>query len=917
MGIKIMNVVSLQGMDIDSHEPEENTQPKEDNLAPVSAITGMVNSVSQMQTSQTALQLHTIPLSQFMSQPITGTNNIPYLPTMPGSAQTLTFVTPQQIVGNRMQISPQQSMQIPQQQRVQLPPRQRMQLPPQQRMQIPPQQRLQLPPQQRMQLPPQQRMQIPPQQPLQTSTGVNQQRMEMPSRQQPKEANVAQPSSNVVQNQNTQKPLNTPAKNTNELKFATTYKCEKCCVHAPVLSAMVEHLRVSHTEISKLFLCPYCRKYEGATEPDIHKHIKLFHKPTDQKSPPVALSGPAKKHLRTIQVPVSADAKKIGQKYSVEKDIYKCLKCHKHMPSLDFIYDHLEKTHNEVFVYICPYCKKFKDKKEEVVFNHIKIDHNKSPDDIMLSLAIEENLFTRIQSLVKDKQPRKNQSIKQQPVATEKSTNQNASETFNKDSERAQALRMRRDAHIKATKDMQMQELKEPPKELQAPMVTQPMQDKHHVQVPFRSQLETSHESQQMSAQRSHSALPQYSNVNIPSSQQSITDAHRREKHSNSLASSIQRLTELTNSPSSSPRLQSPTPSQQGVPSHPAQLSQSKASRRKSQPHHIVPHTVQSGNEDDRPNNSTQEQRLHSPPPLMRAPPPLLHIPPEAQARGLAGSPDDPSMYQQFNITNKQPNSASISSPLGSAKDDSIYQRNLPVLRIPSVPSNFSRPSSANSGRSSGDDRPSRTDTGTPLDLSRNNSEDDENDMDRNDDDLPPESFQIFNLSRPANRQPNMMQRMGRIGSPPPDVRSLGSPSLMAMQQMTAHPNQPPNYHRPVMNRPPPPYNSQMERARIMQQVARQRYNSRTPQAGNMFRRGGPMQGIRGQRPMLQRPGIPNRPGVPNRQNNFNMNQIPMQRNYKCPYCPHVVPLSQREVQPHIHQVHPGHTVTFMKITQE
>jgi len=55
----------------------------------------------------------------------------------------------------------------------------------------------------------------------------------------------------------------------------TTYKCEKCNVHAPVLSAMVEHLRTGHKDIPRLFLCPFCRQYEGATEPDIHKHIKV------------------------------------------------------------------------------------------------------------------------------------------------------------------------------------------------------------------------------------------------------------------------------------------------------------------------------------------------------------------------------------------------------------------------------------------------------------------------------------------------------------------------------------------------------------------------------------------------------------------------------------------------------------------
>jgi hypothetical protein len=35
--------------------------------------------------------------------------------------------------------------------------------------------------------------------------------------------------------------------------------------------------------------------------------------------------------------------------------------------------------------------------------DHIKTVHNKNTDDIILSLAIEENLFTKVQCLIKDK----------------------------------------------------------------------------------------------------------------------------------------------------------------------------------------------------------------------------------------------------------------------------------------------------------------------------------------------------------------------------------------------------------------------------------------------------------------------------------------------------------------------------------
>ncbi|XP_062568738.1 uncharacterized protein LOC134230886 isoform X2 [Saccostrea cucullata] len=198
-------------------------------------------------------------------------------------------------------------------------------------------------------------------------------------------------------------PYPPATKKKNDGKTCTTYKCEKCNVHAPVLATMVEHLRLSHRDIEKLFLCPYCRQYEGATEPDIHRHIKQFHHQNmQQKSPPVALSSAAKQHLRTIQVALG-DSHSSTDKVVMEKDIYKCLKCNGHMPSLDFIYSHLEKQHNEFFVNACPECKRFRHKDEQVVFQHIRDVHGKSTENVTLSVAIEENLFTRVQCLTKGK----------------------------------------------------------------------------------------------------------------------------------------------------------------------------------------------------------------------------------------------------------------------------------------------------------------------------------------------------------------------------------------------------------------------------------------------------------------------------------------------------------------------------------
>lgn len=183
-------------------------------------------------------------------------------------------------------------------------------------------------------------------------------------------------------------------------RVGTTYKCETCNIHVPVLQVMLEHLKKHHNIHSRLFQCPYCKDVAADIQMDIMKHIQQLHPFNDASV--VSLSSDAKEHLKLLVIPVG-NANRVGDKFLIEKDIYQCLKCRNHMPSLDFIYDHLEKEHNEVFVYVCPYCKKFKQKEEDIVFEHIKIDHKKSTSDIMLSLAIEENLFIRVPSLSRDK----------------------------------------------------------------------------------------------------------------------------------------------------------------------------------------------------------------------------------------------------------------------------------------------------------------------------------------------------------------------------------------------------------------------------------------------------------------------------------------------------------------------------------
>ena len=181
-------------------------------------------------------------------------------------------------------------------------------------------------------------------------------------------------------------------------KTGTTYKCETCQVHAPVLAALVAHLKSSHTNIPKLFQCPYCRDMEGETEALIHQHIRRCH-PTDNPNPPVALSEPAKRNLKTLTVELPEKA----ENTIVERDIYMCLRCKKHFPSLEMTYNHLELEHREVFVYVCPFCKVFKAKEEFIVNTHVLNFHQRSIEDINISLAIDGTQFVRVCSLIKDK----------------------------------------------------------------------------------------------------------------------------------------------------------------------------------------------------------------------------------------------------------------------------------------------------------------------------------------------------------------------------------------------------------------------------------------------------------------------------------------------------------------------------------
>ncbi|XP_046356421.2 uncharacterized protein LOC124135210 [Haliotis rufescens] len=187
-------------------------------------------------------------------------------------------------------------------------------------------------------------------------------------------------------------------------RITCTYKCMKCNIHSPYLSAMVEHLKNYHSEIA-LFTCPYCKgfnsqKPEFTTEVNVHEHVKKVH-PSNCAKNEVSLSDTAKTFVQVLAIPSGVECNKVGNTFVIEKDIYMCLKCQAHMPSLDYTFGHLEREHPDAFVQVCPLCKTFKDKSDEVVFAHIMKEHNQDPNDHPLSVAIEDDLFLRIPSISK------------------------------------------------------------------------------------------------------------------------------------------------------------------------------------------------------------------------------------------------------------------------------------------------------------------------------------------------------------------------------------------------------------------------------------------------------------------------------------------------------------------------------------
>ncbi|KAJ8312243.1 hypothetical protein KUTeg_009616 [Tegillarca granosa] len=693
-------------------------------------------------------------------------------------------------------------------------------------------------------------------------------------------------------------------------RMGTTYKCERCCVHAPMLSIMVEHLRSSHRDINRLFLCPFCRQYEGSTEPDIHRHIKQFHNNPNQKSPPVALSSAAKKHLRTIQVPVGDTVKVTDGKPVIDKDIYKCLKCMKHMPSLDYIYDHLEKDHNEVFVYVCPDCKKFRAKEEEVVYNHIKTDHNKTTDNIILSLAIEENLFTRVQSLMKEKhaKPSVNKNMSGQPHSGQ--PHQSNQQTVIKQTPQMNVPRQNINQHDvivvgESNKIGSVLGKQQPQHRLPIAMPGQIMQPG---MLP-------------VSSQNIHSGLSQQGFVNRPP-----PPAHALQGHIS--VNQIQSKSALRKSRPVQIRQNVPDPNMLNplaMPNRTANMNSNNVQR--------YQHISQSLSQSQSPQTLMSQS---CPPPLMRGPPPLLRFDPINNSTSIATTVISSEQQQRTDSISQHPQGNSSVRNTSFSMTDKLQRLHKPgsvgptqspepgtspsgrpLLKVPSVTpvlggARSLTPQNPNSSKYA-QSRPlsdqESSGTSTPLDLSKNlgqvkptSSPVDKQPVNEEAEELSPDAFQIFNLRPSAPTPPNRLPAPTNVGPPYPFQR-MGTQQMrpIGRMQQPLQANMPQRLpNQMLQNRP------QRQPVFIQRGVVRRPYQTPTSNVNNMTN----VPVYQSSPSSFPRQVTP--PPSNAAQQNVATNMADMQV-FKCPYCPNVVPLGIGEVAQHIEKFHPGHSIMFMK----
>ena len=647
-------------------------------------------------------------------------------------------------------------------------------------------------------------------------------------------------------------------------KVGTTYKCEACHVHAPVLAALVAHLKNSHTNIPKLFQCPYCRDMEGETEAMIHQHIRKFH-PTDNPNPPVALSEPAKRNLKTITIPLPDKA----ESTTIERDIYMCLRCKKHLPSLELIYNHLELVHREVFVYVCPFCKIFKAKEESIVNTHVVTVHQRNIEDVSISLAIDGTEFLRVTSLMKDK----GQKVTAKPITPRQQ---------------------------KPHTDLN-QITKAP-----APNLTIPF---HQNMAPISQAIRPSQPSVQQSV------FPQQ----VPNVRPPGPPLQGAKKRKATLSESIAQLTMQrqrqqaqedaikmqSNNEANQSNLnssQQPPPLLRGPPPliRYDQLSKVPASLLAAQ------QLLQSG----KPNNRVVGQQ--GVPNISSSVIGQLTISAAQRLQALNNPQSNSNLVQ----STPKP----IQSSLFDTSDQNAFlpvnrRQQGPVLNIPQIPRPANRPPSQQSAQ-----QPGQTVTatgGTPLDLSRSNKSTPEPSpvpqpsqspvTDNKSDDTNPEAFKIFNLQPAAPIQQTQANVTPHLVRP-------NTTSTLAYRPTTPHvANVPLNAVVGNVNMVPISLsNISIQQIQNIPQFVRMSY----PQALQPIV--APLsiaQVIPTPQPVISTASTPQSSAEPAQQSKDGqamMNlSLPM---FKCPYCPNVVQLNLAEVQPHIEKSHPGSSIVFMQI---
>lgn len=697
-------------------------------------------------------------------------------------------------------------------------------------------------------------------------------------------------------------PVQTPVKSVVAPgKLANTFKCEKCHVHAPQLAAMVAHLRNTHKEIPRLFQCPYCKDMEAESEALIHQHIKLNH-PSDNPNPPVALSEPAKRNLKTICVQLP-DGSKLGDGGILERDIYKCLNCNIHSYSLETIYNHLEQNHPQVFVFMCPFCKEYKSKTETGVCAHILHVHRKSTADVNISIAIDGTQFTRVQCLVKDKAKKQHS-----PAGTAHQKSHTVSSAY-------------QDTGPKPTNSI--------PNHFGNANCQPVFTRISHIPTPTRNHLQTLAAVTQNFPKQA-TVQPQIPPVPSPMASQPATGS-------------------LTTVSTSSQQAKSTQPAPKKKKNLLESIAQLKVQKELEQQGLIPPKSSASGSAQT--SLSASKTVSSVPPPLMRAPPPLIRYdqlnkissslsvvsPTVKMSTAGTGNKQTTSISQDTLSTLQRLQSLSgpktsvaananpprpIHSSLFDTSDMGPGKANRPVLNVPVIPRATGSPSPGNvqsprPAEAAGVLDLSAKNTPVASPVSKNSPSPKQQHANLPKDGVNPELFKVFNL------RPNMPMQLSRpVG---PQGQAVVTQQILVPQQVRH------NTPSTLAYRPPGPH---MVATSQIPQIINMPMGA---VLGNMVVSIGSLpggvqsiQGIPTQLVHVATPPVPvsgmvtassasqglpiTNPGQPSQAAPlFNM-QTTM---FRCPYCPKVVPLTFSQVPAHIESQHPGSSILLLPMESQ